>query len=183
MLFTLPEQIIASRLLLRPCIEDDYPAFAAFMGDEEATRHLAFAPQQKKPEGYQQLFEMVLGSYESETPMFVLAICLQENGQYIGSCGLNSIAQAEAECYYTLLPAYWGQGYATEATGAMLDYAFDALKLAKVVACVSNHNPASERVAQKLGMVWEADLAAKPEEYREAGKRFTIDAHRYKKQA
>ena len=48
------------------------------------------------------------------------------------------------------LPQYWGNGYATEATKALLRYAFTALGVFRVVAFVMEGNPASIRVAEKL---------------------------------
>ncbi len=46
----------------------------------------------------------------------------------------------------------WGQGYATEAATAVLNYAFQTLGLDRVIADINPHNAASLRVAEKLGM-------------------------------
>jgi RimJ/RimL family protein N-acetyltransferase len=56
------------------------------------------------------------------------------------------------------LPVYaWGRGFATEAAGAALEYAFDTLAWPEIVAMTSRLNLRSIRVMEKLGMVRDAD--------------------------
>jgi ribosomal-protein-alanine N-acetyltransferase len=177
----LPNYLETKRLILRPCFLKDYPNYLKFMQNEEATRYLAFSPEQKTEVGAKQLFEFVLNSYQSDNPMFVLAICLKESDRYIGSCGLNPLNDNEAECYYTLLAKYWQQGYGSEATFSLLNYAFQKLKLNKIIACVSENNPASWHVAEKVGMYYEKDIEANPEEFRDRGKQYAIDSEIFTK--
>ena len=47
---------------------------------------------------------------------------------------------------------YWGQGFATEAAGAALHFAFADRGLDRIVSIYQIGNDASERVMQKLGM-------------------------------
>src|SRR5919109_152504 len=49
----------------------------------------------------------------------------------------------------------WGQGFATEAAGAVLQWAFDTLDLNRVQSGADTRNRASERVLEKLGFVRE----------------------------
>jgi ribosomal-protein-alanine N-acetyltransferase len=52
---------------------------------------------------------------------------------------------------YELAPAYWGQGYATEAVDRLLEYAFETVDLDRVAAIARPVNTASVRVLDKLG--------------------------------
>jgi ribosomal-protein-alanine N-acetyltransferase len=52
---------------------------------------------------------------------------------------------------YMLHPAYWRQGYATEAVRAALTYGFNALAIERVELWIHTKNSASRRLAQKLG--------------------------------
>jgi RimJ/RimL family protein N-acetyltransferase len=55
------------------------------------------------------------------------------------------------------LPTYaWGQGFATEAARAALEYAFEKLGWPEIVAMTSRLNVRSIRVMEKLGMVRDA---------------------------
>lgn len=56
------------------------------------------------------------------------------------------------EVLWRLRKDCWGQGYATEGAKAVLDFAFNTLKLNEVVAFTSIHNKRSENVMRRLGM-------------------------------
>ncbi|MFC3477718.1 GNAT family N-acetyltransferase [Halobacterium litoreum] len=52
---------------------------------------------------------------------------------------------------YWVLPEYQGNGYVTEATELILDFAFEERRLAKVYAVVLESNVGSQRVLERLG--------------------------------
>lgn len=83
-----------------------------------------------------------------------LAIILRETGQIIGWCGLDhrDPTQPYPVLFYLLQAAHWGQGLATEAARAVLNYAFGELALTRVDAAAAADNAASVRVLEKIGM-------------------------------
>jgi RimJ/RimL family protein N-acetyltransferase len=71
----------------------------------------------------------------------------------LGTCGLYRAApEAEPELLYSLAPACFGRGLATEAAHAVLDDAFGRLALPRVRARADVPNLASVRVMERLGM-------------------------------
>jgi RimJ/RimL family protein N-acetyltransferase len=64
----------------------------------------------------------------------------------------------EVEVGYTLGRPYWGRGYATEAAGAVRDYALGELGANRLIALIIHGNTASENVARKLGLEYERDV-------------------------
>jgi RimJ/RimL family protein N-acetyltransferase len=54
--------------------------------------------------------------------------------------------------YYAFDPDYRRQGYASEATQAMIDFAFAHLRLRRIVATTEFHNEGSMGVMRRLGM-------------------------------
>jgi RimJ/RimL family protein N-acetyltransferase len=62
------------------------------------------------------------------------------------------------EIGYALGIHYRGRGYATEAAGALMDYAFAELGLHRIQATTSADNPDSYKVMERLGMRREAHL-------------------------
>ena len=72
-------------------------------------------------------------------------------------------AGGDVEVGYRLCRASWGQGIATEASGALVEYAFGTVGLARLVAVIYPDNRASRRVLEKLGFVCDG-----PFEYRGA---------------
>jgi ribosomal-protein-alanine N-acetyltransferase len=64
----------------------------------------------------------------------------------------------EIEVGFRLVRSCWGKGYATEAAGAVRDYAFDMLTVSRLISLVDPQNIASIRVVEKLGMCYEKDV-------------------------
>jgi ribosomal-protein-alanine N-acetyltransferase len=84
-----------------------------------------------------------------------LVVELQQSGEVLGWCGLKYHAEEDfVDLGYRLFRKYWGQGYATEASQACLDYGFQELGLKRIIARAAVENLASIRVMQKLGMVF-----------------------------
>jgi [ribosomal protein S5]-alanine N-acetyltransferase len=80
------------------------------------------------------------------------ATILKEEGRYIGCCGLRSAEGGKSgHLGYYFARSYWRHGFATEASKAFIDVAFDRLGLLTVVADVEKGNLASEHILQKLG--------------------------------
>jgi RimJ/RimL family protein N-acetyltransferase len=71
----------------------------------------------------------------------------------IGACGITA-QEATPELGYWLGVPHWGNGYATEALHAMIDYAFADLAHGALQAGARVTNPASRRVLEKCGFQW-----------------------------
>ena len=57
----------------------------------------------------------------------------------------------ETELGYTLDPAVWGEGFATEAARCVRDYARDVLRVAYTISAILPENARSRRVAERSG--------------------------------
>ena len=75
-------------------------------------------------------------------------------GEVVGHCGFHGPPEdvGRAEIGYTVLPSHRGQGYATEAAAALVEYA-GARKAGTVFATVAPANAPSLRIVEKLGFV------------------------------
>ena len=150
----IPNELITERLILRQYVEDDFDAFFNFLSDPTATRFLRFTEEQKTQHGARAFFYEVIQSYASYQPIFALAIIHKEKETYIGSCGLSPLSDGSSvECFYALLPSYWGSGFAVEAVSAIFRYAFSELRIEKIVAQIHPENRPSRHVAEQLGMM------------------------------
>jgi len=73
-------------------------------------------------------------------------------GQAIGAIGTRPTGTpGRADVGYWFGRAYWGQGVATEALGALVDLGRDELGYAKMEATVFAHNPAGLRLVERVG--------------------------------
>jgi [ribosomal protein S5]-alanine N-acetyltransferase len=86
-----------------------------------------------------------------------LVPCLGPHGQLaslkaVGAPARPSLNTAEVGLYWSLRPAHRGQGYATEATRALIRFAFEHLHLQRLIAATTHDNAASQAVMRRLGM-------------------------------
>jgi ribosomal-protein-alanine N-acetyltransferase len=73
---------------------------------------------------------------------------------FVGTCGFGAIdvVRRVGDVGYVLAKPYWGQGYATEALAAVLQFGFLRLGLRRIEAQAFPENAASLGVMAKLGM-------------------------------
>ena len=93
----------------------------------------------------------------------LLAAELKADGDVIGYCGLNDSGRGsgrEPELAFELLRRVWGQGYATEASLAVIEWARSS-GYARLWATVWEWNVASRRVLSKVGFT-EAERTEDP---------------------
>jgi len=75
-------------------------------------------------------------------------------GTIMGACSFVTQDKAVPELGYWLGVEHWGNGYATEALHALIDYAFTDLAHETLQAGARVTNPASRRVLEKCGFQW-----------------------------
>lgn len=71
---------------------------------------------------------------------------------------------ADQELSYQFMPDWWGRGYAAESAAAVIDFAFEKMKLPALVAETQSANLASCRLLEKLGMELERTVVRFGEE-------------------
>jgi [ribosomal protein S5]-alanine N-acetyltransferase len=86
----------------------------------------------------------------------LMRVGLKSAGTPIGMCGvLRRDTLPEPDLGFSLLPAYWRQGYAHEAAAAVMRHARDVLRLGRVLAITTTDNDPSIRLLGKLGFRYE----------------------------
>ncbi|MBO9200213.1 MULTISPECIES: GNAT family N-acetyltransferase [Niastella] len=135
--------------------------------DGEALHVLYMMPETIKynPSGYPENEEaskkMVAGwsaqPWNVSREKYTAAIVTKADLNFVGviSLDLGDHKYRKGEIWYKLLPKYWGQGLATEATKAMLSFGFEQLQLHRIECGCSIHNVASYKIMEKVGMTRE----------------------------
>lgn len=90
--------------------------------------------------------------------VFELAAERKEDGKVIGLMGMIRRDHRQGEIGWGLGVEYRGQGYATEAARALMDYGFHSLGLYRIHADTNSDNLASWRIMERIGMRREALL-------------------------
>lgn len=83
----------------------------------------------------------------------IYPVLLKESDRIIGHCGLNRLERGpEVEIAYLFDEPYWGRGFATEITCAVLQRAFAVTDLERIVAVAFPDNVRSIAVMERAGM-------------------------------
>lgn len=81
---------------------------------------------------------------------------LTATGESVGMCGLlRRPTLPDADLGYAFLPAFRGQGLASEAAAATLRFGFEQAGLPRILAIVSPGNAGSIRLLEKLGLAFD----------------------------
>ncbi|MDO3628125.1 GNAT family N-acetyltransferase [Mucilaginibacter sp. BT774] len=150
----MPNAIIETpRLILRQWKESDQDPYIRLNSDLEV---MEFFPSVKTPtETLAQIKK--IAAYIGQHGYGFFAVERKDNHQFIGFTG---VCEPGFDAYFTpcieigwrLSKENWGQGFATEAALACLDFGFDKLNLAAIYSFTSIHNKRSEKVMQRIGM-------------------------------
>ena len=144
------------RLLLRHQTLQDLDDLWALYCDPEITKYIPDAPRTR--EEAREEWEWHMHGHPRFSELGLWATIYKETGRFIGRCGLlpwTIDGQNEVEVAYTVAREYWGQGLATEAAKAILQYGFGELNLSRLICLIDPDNAASQRVAEKIGMTFE----------------------------
>ncbi|GAA0572470.1 hypothetical protein GCM10009099_07920 [Caenispirillum bisanense] len=138
------------RLRLRPLTAEDAPSVRACVGEAAVATRTLDIPH-PLPAGAEAAFIADIAADMAAGKAVVCAVERADDGAFIGACGLINITADSAEAGYWIARDHWGQGYASEALGAITAFAFDDLKLARLSAHALADNAASLRVMEKAG--------------------------------
>jgi len=135
------------RLVLRAPRAEDAPAMTRLLADRRIAINTARIPY---PYGVDDAEEFIasVNRLDGEAT-FTITL----DAAPIGVCGVEP-REGGPEIGYWIGVSYWGQGHATEAARALIDYAFGELQHETLQAGARVSNPASRRVLEKCGFQW-----------------------------
>jgi [ribosomal protein S5]-alanine N-acetyltransferase len=157
---TEPKEIVleTDRLILRRLTMDDLDNLFTLYHSPDVRKY--YSEGIPSYEETRQELEWMINTCYAKYGFGMWGTILKATGQFISRCGLTPMdieGQEDIEVGYMLAKAYWGQGLATEAAKAILDYGFEQVGLSRLICVINPGNRASSRVAEKLGMTLEID--------------------------
>jgi len=151
-----PEQIETERLVLRkPSVHDALVLFNAYMQDLEVTRYTTWRPHRQLQEA-EDFIRSSISAWENGT-RFPFVINRKEENQPFGMIDLH-VRGSTVGIGYVVARFHQRNGYATEATRAIINWAFQQPDIYRVNASTDVENIASQRVLEKAGLVREGLL-------------------------
>jgi RimJ/RimL family protein N-acetyltransferase len=140
------------KVLLRPVEEGDAPLIHRWMNNPEVWRYMDY----EQPLSLTDVHQDIERSRKEGFPFTILV-----GDRPIGRIGLNRVRRRDRICAFYLYigePAYWGQGYARDATFALLAYAFDRWDFHQVELWALADNNRAVSTYSSCGFVEEARL-------------------------
>lgn len=150
------QMIDTPRLILRRFAKVDLDALTSLNEDPEVMRYIGDGKPQTPEQTVSRLNAII--EHYTDHGFGLWATIDKTSGAFVGFCGLQLLDQsAEVEVGYRLARRVWGRGIATEAARVCLQYGFEELALARIVAVVHPENLASQRVVEKIGLQYVKD--------------------------
>jgi [ribosomal protein S5]-alanine N-acetyltransferase len=149
--------IETKRLRLRRLRPSDEPDLLALDSDPDVMRYVGSPAGVKSPEETLERVRQRIGADHGALGFW----CVEgrADGRFYGLGALIRMPTGDdVELAYRLARPAWGQGIASEASAALLDYAFGTVGLPRVVAVTYPQNRASQRVLDKLGFTRQGDV-------------------------
>ena len=167
-------QLETSRLKIRPFVAEDLETIHAILeqsfGDGSLVHDPAALAERNSWLQWSMLSQEWLPKMH-QPPYGDLAVVLKESQELIGSVGLvpclspfdqipalrleksrPAYYRPEVGLFWAISEAHRNQGYASEAGRALIDYAWNEMRLGRIVATTEYDNLASQAVMRKLGM-------------------------------
>ncbi len=171
-----PTVITTGNLILRtPCLADA-DAFFAALSDFEVTRMTGAVPWPYSRSDAENFIRACLANRETGAA-HVLTITSSGEPAF-GTAGLSHVEDGVHELGFWLARTHWGNGYATEAARAVIDWARASLPVTGFIAGHYTDNPASGRILEKLGFrsVGEVDMPSRARGSLSPSRQYVLDA-------
>ncbi len=146
------------RLTLRRLTADDAPFILELLNDPLFLRFVGDKGVRTLGDARGYITHGPMASY-AQHGFGLFHVSLKAGGTPIGMCGLlKREALDDVDVGFAYLPQFSGQGYATEAARATLDYGRTVLGLKRIVAITAPENEGSQNVLRKIGLRHEKTL-------------------------
>ena len=151
--------IETGRLVLRPYSRDDASELQRLIDNKDIALPTINIPHPYEDGMAEQWIQKSKEEFEKEEGVH-FAIAHHEQHFFIGGIDLFNIDKQNevVELGYWIGKPYWSQGYCTEAARAVIEYAFEMLKINRIQSKHFTRNPASGHVLQKISMKHEGTL-------------------------
>ena len=167
----------SKRLGFRSWTEDDLDLALGLWGDPAVTRLIDRRGPLSEQQVRERLFQEI--AIEREHGVQYWPVFLLKTGDHVGCCGLRPYGQEEGtlEIGVHVRSNRWGQGYATEATRAVIAYAVHVLEASALFAGHNPDNAASRALLEKLGFAYTHDEFYAPTGLHHPSYRLTAEAY------
>ena len=143
--------LTTERLILRPLVAGDFPAWAAMNGDPEFARVFGYPEPLSAEEAWRAL-ALQIGHWTLRGFGMWAVAERSAPREFLGRIGFfEPEGWPGFELGWALTPRVWGRGYATEGALAALEHGFTILDRTRIISLISPQNSRSAGVARRIG--------------------------------
>ncbi len=151
-----------ARLVLRDYVPEDEEEYYQLKSDQGAMgRYQWDIMLHSREEAREELAQVLADAQKPDRTFCFLRVEEKESGRQLGSVGYTVTERLPVgklvHAGYFYFPAFWGQGYGTEAMEEVIRFAFEEDGVYRVSSGCLAENKGSERIMQKCGMIKEAE--------------------------
>jgi RimJ/RimL family protein N-acetyltransferase len=136
------------RLMLRRPTLADVKAIARLANDRRIAENARRLPHPYSPDHAVE-FVRGIANHKRETVFLI-----EHNHTPIGMVGVDWLEPEAPELGYWLGVEHWGQGFATEAARAVIDFTFEEFDVEQLMSGARVANPSSRNILEKCGFQW-----------------------------
>lgn len=153
------------RLILREVLETDIDGMFELDSNSTVHQYLGKKPIKTKKEA-EEIIQFIRMQYK-ERGIGRFATIEKSSGDFIGWSGLKLNLDKKEELNgkqnfydigYRFTPRFWGKGYATESSKAILDYGFNVMSLNLICGAAEIDNIGSNKILQKIGLKYKNEF-------------------------
>lgn len=157
--------IETERLILREILPTDVEGIFELDSNSTVHKYLGNKPITTK-EKAEEIIQFIREQYK-ERSIGRFATIEKSTGDFVGWSGLKLNKDEKEELNgkrnfydigYRFIPRFWGKGYATESSLAILDYGFKELDIKIICGAADVENVASNKILQKIGLKYINDF-------------------------
>ena len=172
-------QLETKSLLIRPFIHEDLKMLAKLNSDLEVMKYISAQLTQSE---VQQVIDWF--TYEWDRLGYGwFAIFEKKSHKFVGQCGLQCLEgkadSIDTELAFVIAKEFWGKGYGTEASKAVLDFGFNQANLETIFAVTMPENVAAKKLLKKLGFEFKHNQKM----YQRIVELYTLKRSEYNKQS
>ncbi len=149
------------RLILRDYVEEDFEAYFRLKSDKRTMYYLQDIQLSSREEAEREFQEILADAASPDRRFYFLHIERKDTREQVGSIGYTvretALQGKLVDAGYFTYPAFWNQGYTTEALRRLLEFAFEKNGVYRFSTGCLTENQGSERVMQKCGLIKESE--------------------------
>jgi ribosomal-protein-alanine N-acetyltransferase len=140
------------RVEIREHLLTDIEAYHEWQSDPDCARFATGLPK-TRAQSEESLRDAVDQQRAKPRLRYFFAIVEMKSKEIVGDVGFTISNAGEGDCGWFIRRRFWGRGFATEAAGLMIEFAFARIGLNRLVSSCAVGNSASEHVMQRCGFI------------------------------